>query len=424
MVAVCTSPATEQEFNETRCATASRVAVLGAGAWGTALGAALQRSGSEVMLWTRRPELAHALRTTHQNPRHLPGLTLPPGLRATTDMAEALSGAQMVLLALPSAALREAALRAAPFLPRATVVLAACKGFEQGSGALPTTVLRECCDASILPGVLSGPSFAAEVARGLPTRLTLALPALAPLALLDRPSQRPLAQLDGTVNSNGPGSATQAHRAHAFAMRLRQQLAQASITLELTDDAVAAQVGGAMKNLVAIACGMATAQGLGENARAAIVTLGLDDMRRLTLELGGRSQTLLGSCGVGDLFLTAASTHSRNTRLGLHLGSAAANDASCSNPGSATHELAEGAVAALSVQALEHRLGLRLHVAACVREVLLRQRSAAQALAQLLRHGPVQNLPTTWGAVPAPRDGHRSRVARTPASRSSQRPTH
>uniref|UniRef100_E6PWJ7 Putative Glycerol-3-phosphate dehydrogenase (NAD(P)+) 1 (NAD(P)H-dependent glycerol-3-phosphate dehydrogenase 1) gpsA1 n=1 Tax=mine drainage metagenome TaxID=410659 RepID=E6PWJ7_9ZZZZ len=395
MDAVCATPPMPQGMNEARSGPSPHIAVLGAGAWGTALAAALQRSGSQVTLWARRPDLVHALRTQSSNPRHLPGITLPPGLRATTELAEALAGARLVVLALPSAALRETAQRAAPLLAPDAVVLAACKGFERQCGALPTEVLRDCCDDHALLGVLSGPSFADEVARGLPTRLTLALPALLP-------------------------SHAQAQRAHAFALGLRQQLAGAAIMLELTDDAVAAQVGGALKNLVAIASGMAMAQGLGENARAAIVTLGLDDMRRLTLALGGRSQTLLSSCGVGDLFLTAASAHSRNTRLGLRLGRGDGLDASA-----ASGELTEGAIAALSVQALERRLGLRLHVAACVREVLLQHGSAPQALARLLHDSPAQVLPeepVVPAAAPAQRGGRLAKVARLATAGWSQRP--
>ena len=374
-----------------------RIAVIGAGAWGTALAAALQRGGSQVTLWARRPDLVHALQTQSSNPRHLPGIVLPPGLRATTALAEALAGARLVVLALPSAALRETAQRVAPLLAPDTVVLTACKGFERQSGALPIDVLRECCDGDPLLGVLSGPSFADEVARGLPTRLTLAMPALQP-------------------------SHAQARHARAFALGLRRQLAEAAIMLDLTEDAVAAQVGGAMKNIVAIASGMAMAQDLGENARAAIVTLGLDDMRRLTRALGGRSQTLLSSCGVGDLFLTVASTRSRNTRLGLRLGRGDGLDASVATAASGGG-LAEGAIAALSVQALERRHGLHLHVAACVRDVLLQHVSVPQALARLLRDSPAQALPepVPSAMAPAQQDGRLAKAARLATAISSQR---
>lgn len=335
----------------------AKIAVLGSGAWGTALAAALHRSGAQVTLWARHPDLAHAIHTQGCNPRYLPGVTLPTGLRADTDMAQVLRGADCVVVAVPSAALRDVARRAACLRGRhnATPVLAACKGIEHTTGALMTQVLSEELGPQTPVGVLSGPSFAHEVAQGLPTLLTLAMPALG-------------------------ATGDQAGLVRAFAHKLRRQLAPTGVQLELTDDAVGAQVGGALKNMIAIACGMATACGLGENARAAIITRGLDDMRRLTAALDGRAETLLTSCGVGDLFLTCSSEHSRNTRLGLRLGrNQAADDA---------EELAEGAVCSVSVEALEQRLGLRLNVACAVRDVLMQRATPQHALECLIQAEP------------------------------------
>lgn len=334
----------------------ARVAVLGSGAWGTALAAALRRSGARVALWTRRADLAHAIQTQGCNPRHLPGIDLPAGLRADTDMVQTLGDADCVIIAVPSAALRHVARRAAGLLGRRRVpVLAACKGVEHGTGALMTQILREELGRDTPVGSLGGPSFAHEVAQGQPTVLTLAMPALA-------------------------AANPEAGSARDFAHKLRRQLALAEVGLELTDDAVGAQVGGALKNMIAIACGMAAARGLGENTRAAIITRGLDDMRRLTLALGGRVETLLSSCGAGDLFLTCSSEQSRNTRLGLRLGrNQAADD---------TEELAEGAACSVSVRALEQRLGLRLHVARAVRDVLMQHVTPERALERLIHAAP------------------------------------
>jgi glycerol-3-phosphate dehydrogenase (NAD(P)+) len=174
-------------------------------------------------------------------------------------------------------------------------VLTASKGIEQRSGALMTQVLDEELGKAVLTGSIGGPSFANEVACGKSTLLTLALPALERFHPRYQDARR-------------------------IVDRLVPQFARAGVTLELTRDVIGAQVGGALKNMIAIACGMATAQGMGENARAGIITRGLDDMRRLTLAMGGRVETLLGCSGVGDLFLTASSEHSRNTRLGMRLG--------------------------------------------------------------------------------------------------------
>jgi glycerol-3-phosphate dehydrogenase (NAD(P)+) len=331
----------------------STVAILGAGAWGTALACALRRGGLEVRLWARRPDLTHAIATQARNPRHLPDLALAPGLQASSQMAEMLDGADAVFMAVPSAALREVARAAAPLLQRRAVVLAACKGIERDSGALMSQVLQQELRSDALIGAIGGPSFAQEVVRGQPAALTVGLPALRSRNAVDvqRLAQR---MTDG----------------------LRAAFAAGGVQLDVTDDAIGVQVGGALKNMIAIACGMAMSGDLGENARAAILTRGLQDMRALTLALGGRPETLLSSAGAGDLFLTASSAQSRNTRLGMRLGRG-----ELAGQGD---ELAEGAVSCQSVQSLERRLGLCLHVAAAVREVLGQRQTAAAALEHLL----------------------------------------
>lgn len=346
-------------------------AVLGAGAWGTALASALQRGGIPTWLWARRPEVAEAIHNRNHHPHCLPQIDLPSGLGATHDLAHALHGAQLVILAVPSAATRDTARKAAGLMTPGTVVLTASKGIEQRSGALMTRVLDEELGKVMLTGSIGGPSFADEVASGKSTLLTLAMPALARNHAQYRDAQR----VTGS---------------------LMQQLARAGVTLELTPDVIGAQVGGALKNMIAIACGMATAQGMGENARAGIVTRGLDDMRRLTLAMGGRVETLLGCSGVGDLFLTAGSEQSRNTRLGMRLG----------RPGGsafdAAGELAEGAVSVVSVQILEREFGLRLNVAAAVRDVLQQRVPVEQALQRLL-HDNARSVVAPVARMPRPR---------------------
>lgn len=335
----------------------SRAAVLGAGAWGTALASALQRSGVQTTLWARRPDVAEAIREQQGNPRHLPGIELPAGLGASSDLAEVLADVQMVIVAVPSTAMREIAREVAPHLGHGTMVLSASKGIEAGSGALMTRVLDEVLGPHMLIGSIGGPSFAAEVASGKSTLLTLAMAALERFHPLHRDARR-------------------------LADSLAEQLACTGVTLELTRDVVGVQVGGALKNMIAIACGMATAQGMGENARAGIITRGLEDMRRLTQTLGGRVETLFGCSGVGDLFLTAASEHSRNTRLGMRLGKA------CEQTQDEIGELAEGAVSVMSVEILEQKYGLRLAVAAAVRDVLQQRATPDEALRRLLHDTP------------------------------------
>lgn len=348
----------------------SRAAVLGAGAWGTALAAALQRAGVATTLWARRTSHARQVHATHRHD-DLPGIDLPASLAATSDLATALHGAQLVLLAVPASATRGLASQLSGLLTPGTLVLTASKGFERETGAFMTEVLDDALGRDVLTGALSGPSFAIEVARGEPTLLTLAMATLDPLHPDHRTAQR---------------------QANA----LTRALAQAAIRVETTSDVVGVQVGGALKNQVAIACGMATALGMGENARAGILSRGLDDMRQLTLALGGRADTLLGSCGVGDLFLTASSTQSRNTRLGMRVvreGATARLE---------QHELAEGAISARTVIVLERELGIRLELAAAIRDVFEGIRTPAQALASLLEPRPHTAPPRPLAGQNAP----------------------
>lgn len=366
---------------------------MGAGSWGTALASAARRAGLPTRLWSRRPDVAHAIRTTGSNPRHLPGIALPAGLQASDDLEWVVAGADVVLFAVPCAALAQVAALVAGSLPAHALALVTCKGVEPGSGRLMTQVLREHCAGGQAVGMLAGPSFADEVVRGLPTRLTLGMRA---------------------------ASAEAAATAGALADAWRD----AGIELELCDDEVGVQVAGALKNAVAIACGMAVAQGLGENARAAIVARGLEDMRRLTLALGGRSETLFRSSGVGDLFLTASSSHSRNTRLGLRLGASAEQRAGAVDEAS---ELTEGAVASHALQALERRLQIVLHVPRAVREVLGGNSGAELALQRLLAAStdtaaePQRTLAQAPHSTPAHGHGHE---AAAPVRRPGSSRTH
>lgn len=355
-----------------------RAAVLGAGAWGTALASALQRAGISTTLWARRREAADAINSQRCNPRYLPGIELAAGLRADSDLARALRGAQLVIAAVPSASMREVARLAAPHLAEGTAFVSASKGIEVQTGALMSRVLDEELGPHALIGALGGPSFAAEVASGEPTLLTLAMPALQRLQ-------------SGYL------------QARRLADALADRLAPAGVMLEPTWDAVGTQIGGVLKNMVAIACGMAAAAGLGENARAGIITHGLADMRRLTRAMGGRVDTLLGCSGIGDLFLTAASAHSRNTRLGMRLGETGGA------LGDPKGELAEGALSVFSVEVLEQRYGLRLAVAAAVRDVLEARATPELALRRLLREVSASGRPsvihlprTAQSIVPAP----------------------
>ena len=305
-----------------------RIGVIGAGAWGTALALAARRAGREVVLWARDPELAERIETRHENPRYLPDIPLDPEIRATASLAEA-AACDALLLVTPAQAQRDIAAALAPHLAPARPLVVCSKGIERGTGRLMTEVLAE-----VLPGralaVLSGPTFALEVARGLPTAVTLA----AEDAAL------------GAVLIKALGS--RAFRPY------------------LADDVVGAQIGGAVKNVMAIACGIVTGRALGDNARAALITRGLAEIARLGRAKDARLETLMGLSGLGDLTLTCTSTLSRNYSLGIALGEGAALAARMAG----RRGIAEGVFSAGATVALAETLGVEMPIAGGVDAIL------------------------------------------------------
>jgi glycerol-3-phosphate dehydrogenase (NAD(P)+) len=252
----------------------TRIAVLGAGAWGTALAAVLA-ARHDVALWARDPAQAEAMARARVNARYLPEIELPRGLAVSADWPQ---GADLHIVATPVAGLREVAART---LGAPLVWL--CKGFESGTGLLPHEVAAEVRGARAPGGALSGPSFALEVARGLPCALTLA------------------------------------SRSAAFARGTALALHGGRLRVYYSADLAGVEIGGALKNVMAIAVGIADGLGLGQNARAALITRGLAEMTRLGVALGGKAHTLMGLAGAGDLILTATGDLSRNRRVGLAL---------------------------------------------------------------------------------------------------------
>lgn len=261
----------------------SRVAIIGAGAFGTALACAVRRAGAEAVIWARDPAIADSIAAGQGNPVYLPGAALEPGIAATTDLAAALEGVDAVLLVVPSQFLRGVAEDLAPLLPASVPVVLCAKGIERGSCALMTEVVAETLP-SAPAAVLSGPTFAKELVAGLPTAITLAT------------------------------------KDTALGERLVGMIGSTAFRPYLSDDPVGAEIGGAVKNVIAIACGIMVGRGLGDNARAATMTRGLAEILRLGHRLGGRGETLMGLSGIGDLSLTCTGMLSRNMTLGLALG--------------------------------------------------------------------------------------------------------
>ena len=305
-----------------------RIAVIGAGAWGTALAQILAVRGHRVGLWARRDDVVTAINRSHENAPCLPGIALDPLLVASGDLETIVAGAEIVVLAVPAQHVHALAQR----LPRVTAPLVlAAKGFERRTHRLIGDVLAECVPHAPI-AILTGPSFASDVASGLPTAVTLA--------------------------------AREMEQANALA----QALATPHFRVYASDDVVGAQVGGAVKNVIAIACGIVIGRGLGESARAALMTRGLAEMARLSVALGGRRETMMGLSGLGDLALTCGSPQSRNFALGLALGRGAALATLLAG----RRSVVEGIDTAAAVDTLARTRGLDMPVVAAVTDVLHR----------------------------------------------------
>lgn len=316
-----------------------KLAVLGAGAWGTALAISLGKQ-HHVSLWARAPESAAELAATRINQRYLPGYLLPDAVRVSSELEACIAECEAVILTVPVSALRSVLeqVRAAE-----AALIIACKGLERTSALLPHEVVtsslgvRQTC-------VLSGPSFAQEVARDLPAAVVLAS-----------------ADTD-------------------FARRMARELHGSRLRIYSSNDLVGVEIAGAAKNVMAIATGICDGLGLGLNARAALITRGLAEIARLGSRLGGRTETFLGLAGAGDLILTCTGDLSRNRTVGLRLATGAALVDILSSLG----HVAEGVSTAYEVQRLAVRLGVEMPITAAVCQVLEGQLSPALAVSQLM----------------------------------------
>jgi len=321
------------------------ITILGAGAWGTALGVALSERHT-VTLWARDPAQRAELAGDRRS-RYLREVPLPPAVAVAEDAAVAIRAGDLVIVATPTAGLRGAIELVRDAGKRLPVVWA-CKGFEQASAQLPHQVVAEVLAADAPCGALSGPSFALEVARGLPTALTLAA-----------------------------GDA-------ALAETLARELHQRRLRVYFSDDVPGVEVGGAVKNVMAIATGIADGLGLGQNARAALITRGLAEVMRLGVALGGRPETFMGLAGAGDLILTCTGELSRNRRVGLALGRGESLPAILAHLG----HVAEGVYTAREVDRRARELAVDMPITREVCAVLFEGRAPADAVEQLLGRDP------------------------------------
>ena len=318
----------------------ARIAVLGAGAWGTAIACALA-ARAEVSLWGRDATQLAAIAQTRRNARYLPGAEIPAAVRVSAELPRA---ADLFLAATPVAALREVLGR----IGKDAAVVWLCKGFEEGTGALPHQIAGEVLGAAARVGALSGPSFADEVARGLPCALTLAA------------------------------------RDAAFAREAAALLHGGRLRVYTSADVVGVELGGAVKNVMAIAAGISDGLGLGMNARAALITRGLAEITRLGVALGGQPETFMGLAGAGDLILTATGELSRNRRVGLELARGKGLKEILSSLG----HVAEGVRSAKEVLQLSRKKNIDMPITQAVLEVLEGRLAPAQAVERLLTRDP------------------------------------
>jgi glycerol-3-phosphate dehydrogenase (NAD(P)+) len=323
-----------------------QIAVIGAGGWGTALASLLATGGHRVRLWVRRPVLCEQLRQQKENSPYLPGIALPETLSFTTSLAEAAAEAELLVLAVPSHAMREVACALKPSLKKTPLFVSVSKGIEEETLQTMSAVLSNVFGESLRErlAVLSGPSFAAEVARGLPTAVTVA-----------------------------------AHAADVYTT-CQRVFASSKFRVYTTSDVIGVEVGGAVKNVIAIAAGVSDGLAYGHSARAALITRGLVEIVRLAVRMGAEPQTLTGLSGMGDLVLTCTSALSRNHEVGVRLGKGENIESVLQG----MTMVAEGVRTCRSVFALARRLAVEMPIVEQVYALLYLGKPPRQVVADLL----------------------------------------
>ena len=324
-----------------------RIAVLGGGSWGTALAVMAARAGRDVRLWMRDAGQAEEATRTRHNPRYLRKTALPDGLVPTADLGWALEGAEAVLLVTPSVTVRDMAARAAPVAPPGVPFFVCAKGIEGETGLLMSQVAEQAAPGRPI-GTVTGPTFASETAAGHPTAVTVACTTAAHIPLAER-----------------------------HAARMAISLTTETFRPYVSDDLVGVEVGGAVKNVIAIACGILAGAGFGENTRAALITRGLDEIKELAVRLGGRRETVTGLGGLGDLMLTCSSPQSRNFSYGFQRGQGIAE----ADVFDGAPVVVEGRGNAVTITDLARKLELQMPICEMVREIVADGRPIGEAFA-------------------------------------------
>ncbi len=334
---------------------ACKIGVLGAGSWGTAMGHVLARNGHGVTLWSHDPAVADRIRTEARNEKYLQGIDLAPTLHATADLETSLAGAEVVISATPSHAVRDVFGEARPHLPGSALLVSGTKGIEIETGLRMSEVVADVLGESWRERIVvfSGPSFAEEVAKGLPTAVAAA--------------------------SADPDAAR----------RCQDLFQNEHLRVYTQPDVVGTELGAALKNVIALAAGISDGLSLGSNARAALLTRGLAEMARLVVELGGREATLSGLAGVGDLVLTCTGDLSRNRRAGLAIGRGATPDEALEE----VQEVVEGVRTTRAARELARDHGVEMPIVEAVYSILYEGVGPRAALAELMAREP---KPERW----------------------------
>ncbi|MCC5925776.1 MAG: NAD(P)H-dependent glycerol-3-phosphate dehydrogenase [Bacteroidetes bacterium] len=324
-----------------------KVSVIGAGSWGTALSVVLQSNGHDVLLWAREPEIVSAINTIHRNPTYLPDLVLPGSVRATSTFEDTFAGRDMIVFATPSHTMREVAQRARNQLNGTEIIVTVSKGIEKDTFMSMTQVLTEVLKDVISEdhiGTLSGPSHAEEVARGKPTVVVSAANSRTTSRLVQEAFMTPM------------------------------------FRVYVNHDVIGVEVAGAVKNIMAIAAGIVDGADLGDNAKAALLTRGLLEIKRLGTRLGASQDTFSGLAGVGDLIVTCTSEHSRNRYVGYHIG----KGEKLNDIRQRMSMIAEGVKTTRSVYEWSQHLGIEMPITEMVYKVLFEEKNPMEAMYELM----------------------------------------
>lgn len=333
----------------------TKVGVIGAGSWGTALAILLNENKNDVILWSHRESEAEKIRRTRVTSK-LAGIRLPEAIRVTSDLSEAASDREVLIMVVPSACVRETAQKLSAYVKEGTVIVSASKGIEESTLMTMTDVVSDCI-RQLRPAVLSGPSHAEEVAKGLPTACVVG------------------AQDEET------------------ARMLQKLFMSACFRVYISPDMQGIELGGALKNVIALAAGIADGMGYGDNAKAALITRGMVEIGRLGMAMGGKFETFSGLTGIGDLIVTCASMHSRNRRAGILLGQGYSMEEAMKE----VNMVVEGVYSARSALKLAEKYHVELPIIEQVNKVLFEGKDSRQAVAELmLRDNKQENSLIPW----------------------------